>query len=350
MEMTGLKMREQRHNKNAAGLAVACAALAFCAATAAQAPASQSTATAGAKPAASAAASAAVPSVPQDKPQKGQELFASPRRATLALDAALEKNDTAELLKVLGPGAKEVLRSGDAAQDRAAMEQFVKKFAEMHRLQIEPDGFTRLYVGAENWPYPIPLARAGLMWFFDTTAGKQEILYRRVGANEITVIQVCGELVAAQKEYFAKPHDGARQGEYAQRILSSTGKQDGLYWPVKSGDPESPLGPFVAKAETEGYTQDVTQRPEPFHGYFFRVLKGQGANAPGGAKSYVQNGRMTGGFGFLAYPAEYRSSGVMTFMVDADGVVYQKDLGPKTEELAKAMRLYNRDASWQKAD
>lgn len=348
--MTGLKMRKQTHHKNTAGFAVACAALAICAATAAQAPASQSTATVAARPAAPAAASAAVPSVPQDKPQKGQELFASPRRATLALDAALEKNDTAELLKVLGPGAKEVLWSGDAAEDRAAMEQFVKKFAEMHRLQIEPDGFTRLYVGAENWPYPIPLARAGLMWFFDTTAGKQEILYRRVGENEITVIQVCGELVAAQKEYFAQPHDGARAGEYAQRILSSTGKHDGLYWQVKAGDPLSPLGPFVAKAETEGYTQDVTQRPEPFHGYFYRVLRGQGPNAPGGAKSYVQNGRMTGGFAFLAYPAEYRSSGVMTFMVGADGVVYQKDLGPKTTELAKAIRLYNRDASWQKAD
>lgn len=344
--MTGMKMRKQGHNRNAAGLALACAALAICTATAAQAPASQSTATAAAKP----AASAAVLSVPPDRPQKGQELFASPRRAALALDAALEKGDKAGLLKVLGPGAKEILWSGDEAEDRAAMEQFVKKFAEMHRLQIEPDGFTRLYVGAENWPYPIPLAPAGLMWFFDTTAGKQEILYRRVGANEITVIQVCGELAAAQKEYFAKPHDGAKPGQYAQRILSGAGKHDGLYWPAVSGEAESPLGPFVAKAETEGYTQDVTQRPEPFHGYFFRVLKGQGANAPGGAKSYVQNGRMTSGFAFLAYPAEYRSSGVMTFMVDADGIVYQKDLGPKTAELTKAIRLYNRDASWQKAD
>jgi hypothetical protein len=288
--------------------------------------------------------------MPMDRPEKGQELFATPQQATQALESALKAHNRAALLKILGPSSEKVLWSDDAAEDRASMERFVKKYAEMHRLQTEPDGFTRLYVGAENWPYPIPLARAGLTWFFDTTAGREEILDRRVGQNELTVIKVCGEMVAAEKEYFAKPHGGEAAGAYAQRILSSAGKEDGLYWSDKSGDVESPLGPFIAKAEAEGYDRDVTHQPEPFHGYFYRVLRGQGPNAKGGAKSYIVNGRMTGGFGFLAYPAEYRSSGVMTFMVGADGVVYQKDLGPKTADVAKSIRVYNPDASWHPAE
>ncbi len=308
--------------------------------------AAQSTAT----PRPAAAPAAAQAAAPQSRPQKGQELFASPRLATKALVDALQKDDISALLKVLGPGAKNLISSGDSAEDRESRKQFLQKYAQMHRLLTEPDGLTTLFVGAENWPYPIPLARAGLTWYFDTNLGSQEILYRRIGENELTVIQVCGELVSAEKEYFAKAHKGAAANQYAQRILSETGKEDGLYWPVASGAAESPLGPFVARAELEGYTQDVTRKPEPFHGYFFRVLTGQGASAPGGAKNYVKDGRMTGGFAFLAYPAEYRSSGVMTFLVGTDGVVYQKDLGPKTAEIVKSMRLYNRDATWKKAD
>ncbi len=342
----------------AAALGIALLMLAGGAGSLAQAPATggakaKTAATTGKAAAASGGGTATTPGTaltPIDRPEKGQELFASPRRAAQELEDALKADNRASLLRVLGPSAKTVLWSGDEAEDRASMERFVKKYDEMHRLQTEPDGLTRLYVGAENWPYPIPLARAGLTWFFDTTAGRQEILYRRVGRNELTVIDVCGEMVAAEKEYAAKPHDGQAAGAYAQRILSSTGRHDGLYWPAARGEAESPLGPFIAKAETEGYNREVTQKPEPFHGYFYRVLRAQGAGAKGGVKSYLVNGRMTGGFAFLAYPAEYRSSGVMTFMVGTDGVVFQKDLGPKTGTLVEAIHSYSPDASWQKAD
>ncbi|MGA8042840.1 MAG: DUF2950 domain-containing protein [Terracidiphilus sp.] len=351
--MTVLKRHRRRREGFGLGFAVALLMLTAGAGLAAQTPA-PSTAKKSAPATATTANKAATTEIdaapmPMNKPEKGQELFASPRRAAKALEDALKEDRKTELLKILGPGSKDVLWSGDAAEDRSSMERFVKKYDEMHRLQTEPDGYTRLYVGAENWPYPIPLARAGLTWFFDTTAGREEILARRVGRNELTIIDVCGEMVEAQKEYFSKVHEGEPKGAYAQRILSRAGKEDGLYWPA-SGDAESPLGPFIAKAEAEGYTADATQKPEPFHGYFFRVLHSQGANAPGGAKDYVRGGRMTGGFGILAYPAEYRSSGVMTFMVGADGVVYQKDLGAKTAELVQSIRAYNPDASWQRAD
>ena len=350
--MTVAKSHAKCHKAPVMELAAALLMLASASALVAQAPAG-ATAKKSAPtnaPASMNAAATDAPAAPMDKPEKGQELFASPRRAAQALEDSLKTDDRAALLKILGPGAKDVVWSGDAEEDRKSVDQFVKKYAEMHRLQTEPDGFTRLYVGAENWPYPIPLARAGLTWFFDTTAGREEILDRRVGRNELTVIDVCAEMVAAEKEYFNKAHGDELSGAYAQRILSSPGRENGLYWPAKSGGAESPLGPFIAKAETEGYTQDVTQKPEPFHGYFYRVLRGQGPSAKGGAKSYIVNGRMTGGFAFLAYPAEYRSSGVMTFLVSADGVVYQKDLGPKTADLVKAIRVYNPDASWQKAE
>lgn len=348
--MTVWKSHGQRHRRSGvgAGAALLMAAVVI---SAAQAPATGASKTNASMTAASAPdAGAGATAMPMDRPEKGQELFASPLRAAQALEGALKADNRAALLKILGPGSEKVLWSGDAAEDRASMERFVKKYAEMHRLQTEPDGFTRLYVGAENWPYPIPLARAGLTWFFDTTAGREEILDRRVGQNELTVIKVCGEMVAAEKEYFSKPHGDEAAGTYAQRILSNAGKENGLYWPGKSGNAESPLGPFIAKAEAEGYDRDVTRQPEPFHGYFYRVLRGQGPNAKGGAKSYLANGRMTGGFGFLAYPAEYRSSGVMTFMVGADGVVYQKDLGQKTAEVVKSIRVYNPDASWHPAE
>ena len=343
--MTVAKSHAKRHRASIAGLA---AALLMWTAAGAQAPAGTAAKKSAPAPASAAAAGAAVLSA--DKPEKGQQLFASPRRAAQALEDALKADDKAALLKILGPGSKDVVWSGDTEEDRRSIDQFVKKYVEMHRLQTEPDGFTRLYVGAENWPYPIPLARAGLTWFFDTTAGREEILDRRVGRNELTVIDVCAEMVAAEKEYFSKPHGTQAAGAYAQRILSSAGREDGLYWPATGGEAGSPLGPFIAKAEAEGYDQDVTQKPEPFHGYFYRVLRGQGPGAKGGAKSYIVNGRMTGGFAFLAYPAEYRSSGVMTFLVGADGVVYQKDLGPKTADLVKTIRAYSPDASWQKAE
>ena len=209
----------------------------------------------------------------------------------------------------------------------------------MHRLVMEPNGKTMIYIGAENWPTPIPLVHKGDLWYFDTAAGKQEILYRRIGKNELAVIQVSRELVDAEKEYYSQPHDGDSGNQYARKLSSDPNKHDGLYWKTVSGEKESPIGPFVASAATE-----------PFQGYYFRVLTGQGEKVRGGARSYIVDGKMTRGFAFLAYPAQYRVSGVMTFIVDQDGIVYEKDLGTGTREIAKTLTRYDRDATWRKAD
>ena len=283
-------------------------------------------------------------------PAKGQQTFAHAQQAVDAFVAAIKANDTAALNRVLGPDATDVLSSGDPTQDGQERQQFLDKYRQMHRMVTEPDGLTTLFVGAENWPEPIPLARHSGAWYFDTPAGEREILYRRIGQNELTVIQVCGELAAAEKEYDAQPRGGTDTKQYAQRLMSSPGEQNGLYWKAGAGEPRSPLGPFVAAAALDGYPTGSSPQRTPFHGYYFRLLKAQGPDAPGGAESYVVNGKMTRGFAFLAFPAEYRSSGVMTFQVDSDGVVYQKDLGPKTAELAKAMAAYDVNSAWQKAD
>jgi hypothetical protein len=208
----------------------------------------------------------------------------------------------------------------------------------------EPDGRTTLYNGAENWPTPIPLANKGNSWYFDTESAKREILYRRIGRNEMSTIVVCRELVAAEKEYYSTQHN-----EYAQKIFSDAGQHDGLYWKTGDGETPSPIGPLVASAVAEGYPKDQPGAPTPYRGYYYRILTRQGKNGTGDAKSYVVNGKMTEGFGFVAYPAEHRSSGVVTFIVDQDGVVYEKDLGKKTEALATAMKEYKVNSSWHKA-
>jgi hypothetical protein len=209
----------------------------------------------------------------------------------------------------------------------------------------EPDGTINLYIGAENWPTPIPLVNKGNSWYFDTQAGKKEILYRRIGRNEISTIRVCQELVAAQKEYYS-----TERNEYAEKILSDEGQHNGLYWKATDGEPQSPIGPLVASAVTEGYAKGQGGAPTPYRGYYFHILTRQGKKAPGGAKDYIVNSKMTEGFAFVAYPAEYRSSGVMTFIVGVDGVVYQKDLGKKTESVDKTLKKYNPDSSWEKAE
>jgi hypothetical protein len=214
----------------------------------------------------------------------------------------------------------------------------------MHRLVKEPDGTTLLYIGAENWPTPIPLVNNGTSWYFDTDAGKKEILYRRVGRNEISTIRVCQELVAAEKEYYSS------HNEYAQKIHSDEGQHNGLYWKAAEGEPQSPVGPLVAAAVAEGFAPSRGGAPTPFRGYYYRMLTRQGKNGPGGAKNYIANGKMVDGFAFVAYPAEYRSSGVMTFIVNQDGVVYQKDLGKRTDALGEALKEYNPDSGWQKAE
>ena len=277
--------------------------------------------------------------------QKGQKMFSSPEEASKAFVAAVQSNDETAIREVLGPDSRQIVSSGDPTEDAESRANFARKYHEMHRFVKEPDGSVTLYIGAENWPTPIPLAMKGNFWFFDTEAGKKEILYRRIGRNELSAIRVCQELVAAQKEYYAMEHN-----EYANQMLSDAGAHNGLYWKVSDGEPQSPIGPLVASAVAEGYGKGKAGLQTPYHGYFFRILTRQGKHAPGGAKGYIVNGKMTGGFAFVAYPAEYRSSGVMTFIVNQDGVVYQKDLGSKTEARGKAMQEYSPDSSWGKAE
>jgi hypothetical protein len=247
------------------------------------------------------------------------------------------------MLQILGPEGQEVISSGDKAEDAQNRADFIRRYHEMHRLVKEPDGFT-LYVGAENWPVPIPVVERDRAWYFDTAVGKREILYRRIGRNEISTISVCQELVAAQKEYYSTQH------EYAQKIFSDAGQHNGLYWEAGDGGSQSPIGPLIASAVAEGYAKRLDGAPTPYRGYYFRILTRQGKNSAGGAKTYIVGGKMTGGFAFVAYPAEYRSSGVMTFIVNEDGVVYQKDLGWKTGVLAQAMKEFNPGSGWQKAE
>jgi len=277
--------------------------------------------------------------------QNGQKTFSSAEDASAALLAATQSNDEKVLLEILGPDGKQIVSSGDDAEDALNRANFVEKFQEMHRLVKEPDGTVTLYIGAHNWPTPIPIVSNGNSWYFNTDAAKSEILARRIGRNEMSAIRVCQELVAAQKEYRS-----AQKSEYAAKIFSDKGQNNGLYWEVPEGGPQSPIGPLVAWAVAEENAKSRGEAPVPFRGYYFEILARQGKNAPGGAKSYITSGKMSGGFAFVAYPAEYRSSGVMTFIVGEDGVVFENDLGKKTESLAKSIREFNPTPAWQKAD
>ena len=277
--------------------------------------------------------------------QPGQKTFSSAEEASNALVAAVENNDERAMIEILGPEGKQVISSGDEIEDARGRASFVQVYREMHRLVVEPDGTTNLYIGAKNWVTPIPLVSKGGSWYFDTAAGAKEILYRRIGRNEMSTIRVCQELAAAQKEFSATQHNG-----YAEKILSDEGQHNGLYWRVAAGEPQSPIGPLIASAVAEGYARRRDGAPTPYRGYYYRVLTRQGKGSPGGAKNYIVNGKMTEGFAFLAYPAEYRSSGVMTFIVNQDGIVYQKDLGKNTADLAKALKEYNPNSSWEKAE
>jgi hypothetical protein len=282
------------------------------------------------------------PSVAQ---QTGQKTFSSPEAAGSALVTAMQGNDEKAMLAILGADGKQIVSSGDEAEDAENRANFVEKYQEMHRLVKEPDGTTVLYIGAKNWPTPIPLVNKGGAWYFDTEAGKMEILYRRIGRNEMSTIRVCQELVAAEKEYYSIGHN-----EYAEKIFSDKGQHNGLFWEAADGQPQSPIGPLVAAAVAEGYAKGEGAPSTPYRGYYYHILARQGKNGPGGAKNYIVNGKMTGGFAFVAYPAEYRSSGVMTFIVGEDGAVYEKDLGKKTEAVAKTMKEYNPNSGWHKAE
>ena len=278
--------------------------------------------------------------------QAGQRTFTSPADAGSALLEAAKSGDENALLAIFGPEGREILYSGDSVQDTNNREKFVEAYNQMHRWGKVNSGNQILYVGATNHPFPIPLNQdAAGKWRFDTAAGKDEVLARRIGDGELTTMAVLSDLAAVEQEYFHRPHDGARQ--YAQKFLSDEGRQNGLYWPVAEGQPPSPLGSLVELAQVLGYKPG--DKPQPFNGYYYRILTRQGDTASGGAKDYIVNGKMTGGFAVLAWPAEYRNSGIMTFIVGKNGVVYQKDLGPKTADLAHAIQEYNPGDGWSAA-
>jgi hypothetical protein len=280
--------------------------------------------------------------------QRAQKTFPSAEAACTALIGAVQQQDQPALVQILGPTAKGIISGGDEAEDVSSHRQFVEKYREMHRLVREPDGTTTLYIGAENWPVPIVFVRTARGWYIDPVASRTEILARRIGRNELETIEVCRELVKAQNEYYADSHDGEVK-QFAVRFLSDEGRHNGLYWKNADREPECPVGQLLTLASFEDAVTQTTG-PRPFHGYYFRILTRQGRHAPGGAKNYMVDGKMTGGFAFVVYPAEYRSSGVMTFIVSRDGIVYQKDLGPKTALRAKTLTQHDPDPTWKKVE
>ena len=276
-----------------------------------------------------------------------QKTFSSPEAATQAVAAALRKDDRTELLAIFGKDAQGIFTgSGDPIEDKNSVEQFLKSYDQMHRFSHGPDGKLFLIVGAENWPMPIPLDKNSSGWYFDTPYGKQELIYRRIGRNERSTIGTLNAIVVGEHQYYDQNPFKDATKQYARKILSTEGTQDGLYWKTAPGEPDSPIGPLVAEASLQGYRNIKQGQKVPVRGYYFKMLTKQGADAPGGAKDYIVDGKMTGGFAVLAYLAKYRSSGVMTFLVDADGNVMQKDLGLKTSELAEAIDSYNPNKSW----
>lgn len=288
---------------------------------------------------------AAQPSRPQAAPESGQKVFATAKEAAGALVQAAKTYDVVALKDILGPGSEDLVSSQDPVQDKNRAAAFAAKAEERTDVAVDPKDPKRatLSVGADDWPLPIPIVRSGPGWVFDTRAGKQEILLRRIGSNELDAIQICRGYVEAQQQYALQKHDGSEVNQYAQRIISTPGKQDGLAWRNPDGGMGGPIGEAIAGALEQGYTD----RSQPYHGYFFKILKGQGPAAPLGRMDFVVNGAMIGGFALAAAPAEYRVTGVKTFIVSYEGVVYQKDLGPNTLEAFKTMELYNPDKTWQ---
>jgi hypothetical protein len=276
--------------------------------------------------------------------ENGEKTFASPSDASTALYAAVKSGDKPAMEAVLGPSSQPILSSGDEVQDKKNGEFFLEHYEQMNRWGKETNGDQTLFLGADNWPFPIPLKKnASGQWYFDTKAGADEVLFRRIGSNEFAAIRVCKALADAQYEYFDGLHDGSTVHQYAQKIISDPGKQNGLYWKAAEGEQQSPIRAVIAYATAEGYSN----KTEPFHGYYYRVLTAQGAAAPGGAKNYIVDGAMTQGFAFVAWPAQYRNSGVMTFVVNLNGVIYEKDLGTQTPDQAKAITAINPDKTWR---
>jgi hypothetical protein len=280
-----------------------------------------------------------------------QKKFKSPEDAFKALIEAAGNNDTRELLSIFGPEGKDIISSGDAVADRKARERFVKSSGEAVKFSKLDNNTVLAVIGKGEWCFPIPIVKSGQEWVFSTEDGKQEIINRRIGRNELNAIQVSLAYVDAQREYAGKDREGDGVLQYAQHFLSQKGKKDGLYWEAAPGEERSPLGPLFARATEEGYpVGKAGEKPTPYYGYYFKILKSQGSGAPGGKLDYVVNGKMTAGFGLAAYPAVYGVSGIMTLIVNQMGIVYEKDLGQKTEEIAKAMTKYDPDKTWQKVE
>jgi hypothetical protein len=283
--------------------------------------------------------------VAKAKPET-QRIFATPEQAAAELANAIRSNDLMHIHSVLGPGSGKVIHSGDPVQDAAGRKRFLEAYETS--VKIEPSGDARvtLLIGSEEFPFPFPLVKAASGWKFDSKAGAEEVLNRRIGRNERSAIQVCLAYVDAQREYATKDRDKDGVLEYAQKFISTPGEHDGLYWETREGEAASPLGPLSARAKEQGYKLGT----EPYHGYYYKILTAQGADNPGGAYSYIVRGQMIGGFALVAYPARWGASGVMTFVCNHRGVVYEKNLGKDTVVIAERMTRYNPDASWKKID
>ena len=274
-----------------------------------------------------------------------QQAFPTPDALFRALADAAKTNDSVMLVALLGSGGDALVNSGDAVADKQRAEKFASDYADKHSVTMEGDSKATLLVGKDDWPMPIPAVKSARGWTLDASAGAREILARRIGQNELNAINVVRAVVDAEHDYSSEDRDKDGLRDYTRKFISTSGKKDGLYWPTKEGEPPSPLGPLVGEAAAQGYA-GKQGAPTPFHGYYFRMLTAQGKDAPGGARNYVAHGRLLGGFAVVAYPALYGNSGIMTFIANQDGAVYQKDLGANTSALARAMKLYNPDNTW----
>jgi len=279
--------------------------------------------------------------------QMKQESFTTPENAVEALVVANRNNKATQLLNILGPRSGKLIFSGDSVADKQGREKFLEAYDATHKLENIGEDKRILVIGREEWPLPIPIIRTGDAWRFDTAAGEQEILNRRIGRNELSVINVCRAYVEAQREFAEKNPQADGKPAYARKLHSTRGKKDGLYWHTKPGEEESPLGPLVAAAETEGYSEKTIEAKAPYHGYFYKILTAQGNKASGGAKKYTIGNRMTKGFALIAFPAKYGDSGVMTFIINQDGIVFEKNLGPKTTKIGGQITQYNPDLTWK---
>ncbi len=278
--------------------------------------------------------------------RQNPRIFDSPGAAAQALADAWRSAGRPELLSIFGADGEDLVVSGDPIEEKHARSRLVAEYDALHRIESTDADHAQLILGKLEFPYPIPMVKDARGWRFDAKSGAQEVLHRRIGRNEINAIEVCRSYVEAQREFAARRAGIGGRPEYAMRIESSAGARDGLYWPVREGEDDSPLGPLIASAAADGYGDEALGTLAPYHGYYYRILTGQGAAAGGGAKTYIVDGHMTRGFALVAFPAKYRDSGVMTFLVDQDGIVFQKDLGARTADLAREIARFDPDSSW----